>query len=84
MEKETGYFIDSKRRIVGPEGPTNYELNGEDELFFQGAMTDVYIENGHFFRCRKRFWIFGCCSPTGHKVLAGGKISGNGKKLPWA
>lgn len=83
MVKESGFYIDPMKRIVGPNGPTVYRLSDSDELFEEGKMTDIYIENGQFYRCRKRFWFLGCCSRTGHERDPSGKILGNGKKMPW-
>jgi len=84
MNNETGYFLDAQKRIVGPAGLTSFQLSEDEELFAEGKMTDVYVEDGQFYRCRKKFWFFGCCSRTGHELTKTGKILGNARKLPWA
>jgi|GEM_PF-3637357 len=79
----SGYFVDSKKQIVGPSGPTGFYLDEDEYILKNGRKIDVYIEDGRFYKAHRWLLLFTAYSPTGHSLDVSGKIMGDPDSLPW-
>ena len=82
--QETGYFLDKNKVIVGPDGLTEFSLDEDDTLIFNGKCTDVYVEDGYFYVFKRCLYFMSVSTPTGHQIKENGLIIGpENKQLPW-